>query len=170
MKRFLAMQCLCFFLFPVIISALVFSIALKTRPSPENIPAKELAASVRFIEAANVTLIPRAIGYGTVKPVRVWNAIDEVEGKVVEIHPRLKKDANVAMVTVLLKIDPTDYRLGISQAEADIRAINAQIKVLSGSQKNIQVSLKSKKAPLICSEVISNANESNSEVIVEQPF
>ncbi|MBL6942063.1 MAG: biotin/lipoyl-binding protein [Rhodospirillales bacterium] len=142
MKRFLAMRRLWFFLVPVIVGVLVFAIALKTRPSPEQRQAKELTASVRVIEVPRVTLIPRAIGYGNVKPARIWQAVAEVAGKVVEIHPQLKKGAIVAKGTVLLRIDPTDYHLGIAQAEADIRAINAQIAELNGSEKNTQASLK----------------------------
>jgi membrane fusion protein, multidrug efflux system len=142
MKRFLAMQRLWLFLVPVIVGALVFAIALKTRPSPEQQQAKEITANVRVIEVPRVTLIPRAIGYGNVKPGRVWQAVAEVAGKVVEIHPQLKKGAIIAKGSVLLKIDPTDYRLGIAQAEADIRAINAQIAELSGSEKNTRASLK----------------------------
>ncbi|MBT4934010.1 MAG: biotin/lipoyl-binding protein [Rhodospirillaceae bacterium] len=141
MKQFLTMRRLWLFLVPVIAGALVFAIALKSRTSPEQRPAKELMASVRIIEVAKVTLIPRAIGYGNVKPGRIWQAVAEVSGKIVEIHPQLKKGAIVAKGTVLLKIDPTDYRLGIAQAEADLRAINAQIEELNGSQKNTRASL-----------------------------
>ena len=141
MKQFLTMRRLWLFLVPVIAGALVFAIALKSRTSPEQRPAKELMASVRIIEVAKVTLIPRAIGYGNVKPGRIWQAVAEVSGKIVEIHPQLKKGAIVAKGTVLLKIDPSDYRLGIAQAEADLRAINAQIEELNGSQKNTRASL-----------------------------
>ena len=141
MRRFLAMRRLWLFLAPVIVGALVFAFAMKTRPLPLQLPAQERAASVRTITLAPVTLIPRAIGYGNVRPGRVWRAVAEVAGKVVEIHPQLKKGAIVGKGTVLLKIDPTDYRLGILQAEADIRAINAQIEELNGSEKNTRASL-----------------------------
>jgi len=141
MKRFLAMRRLWLFLAPVIVGALVFAFAIQTRSLPLQLPAQERPSSVRTITLTPVTLIPRAIGYGNVRPGRVWQAVAEVAGKVVEIHPQLKKGAIVGKGTVLLKIDPTDYRLGILQAEADIRAINAQIEELNGSEKNTRASL-----------------------------
>lgn len=141
MKRLLALRRLWLFLVPVIIGAIVLGLALKMRPSPERSPTKELSARVRIIEVPQVTLIPRAIGYGNVKPGRVWQAVAEVSGKIVEIHPQLKKGAIIGKGEVLLKIDPTDYRLGILQAEADIRAINARIEELAGSEKNTRASL-----------------------------
>jgi len=141
MKQFLAMRRLWLFLVPVIVGALVLAIAIKTRPSPVQLPARELTARVRVISVPEVTLIPRAVGYGTVKPGRVWQAVAGVAGKIVEIHPDLKKGAIIGKGAVLLKIDPTDYRLAITQAEANIHAINAQIEEQNGSEKNTKASL-----------------------------
>lgn len=141
MKGILVMRRLWLFLVPVIIGAVVLVMAVKMRPSPVQHDAQELTAIVRIIQVPQVTLIPRVVGYGNVKPSRVWQAIAEVAGKVVEIHPQLKKGAIIAKGSVLLKIDPTDYRLGIVQAEADIRVINAQITELNGSERNTHASL-----------------------------
>ncbi|NQU58602.1 MAG: efflux RND transporter periplasmic adaptor subunit [Rhodospirillales bacterium] len=149
MKRFLAMRRLWLFLIPVVVGALALAIAVKTRPSPQQLPPEELTARVRIISVPEVTLVPRVIGYGIVKPGRVWQAVAEVAGKVVETHPDLKKGAIIAKGTVLLKIDPTDYRLGILQAEADIRAINAQMEELNGSEKNTKASLEIEDRSLI---------------------
>jgi RND family efflux transporter MFP subunit len=141
MKRLLSLHRLWLFLVPVIIGAIVLGLALKMRPSPVQSPAKELSARVRIIEVPQVILIPRAIGYGNVMPGRTWHAVAEVAGKVVALHPQLKKGAIIGKGEVLLKIDPTDYRLGITRAEADIRAINAQIEELNGAEKNTRASL-----------------------------
>lgn len=135
------MRRLLLFLLPVTLGALVLAFAVKTRTPPVQLPAHEMTTSVRFIETPEVTLIPRAIGYGSVMPGRVWQAVSEVAGKIVEVHPQLKKGALIAKGEILLKIDPTDYHLAISQAEADLSAVGAQIDELDARQKNTQASL-----------------------------
>ena len=42
----------------------------------------------------------------------------EVSGKIVDIHPRLKKGAILPKGAVLLRIDSTDYLLTIAQSMA----------------------------------------------------
>lgn len=142
------MRRLLLFLFPVIIGALVLAFAVKTRTPPVRVEAVETATSVRIIEAPEVTLIPRAVGYGSVMPARVWQAVAEVGGKIVDIHPQLKKGAIIGKGEVLLQIDPTDYRLAISRAEADLSAINAQIAESRAREENTRASLKIEQSTL----------------------
>ncbi len=142
MSKFPMMRRAWLFLLPVVAGAIVLGFSFKMRPTPVQLPQNEKATSVRVIEVPEVKLIPRAIGYGSIKPARVWQAVAEVAGKVVEIHPQLKKGAIIAKGEILLKIDPTDYILATVQAEADIRAIGAQIEELAAREKNTLASLK----------------------------
>jgi len=142
LKKFLQLPRLWLFLIPVLAGVLMLALAVTLRPSPVQLPTKEASTSVRIIEVPQVSLVPRAVGYGIVLPGRVWQAGAEVAGKIVEIHPHLKRGAVIGKGEVLLKIDPTDYRLAILQAEADIRATNAQIKELDGREENTKASLK----------------------------
>jgi membrane fusion protein, multidrug efflux system len=142
MSKYLLMRRLWLFLLPVIVGAAVIVIAVKSKPTPVQLPPTEAATSVRIISVPEVILIPRAVGYGSIKPERVWQAVAEVAGKVIEIHPQLKKGAIISKGEVLLRIDPTDYHLAITQAEADIRAISAQIDEMDARTGNTRASLK----------------------------
>ena len=113
-------------------------IAVKTKQPPEREPLRETATKVRIIEAVETTVIPRALGFGTVQPGKTWEAVAEVGGKIVQIHPQLKKGAVLEKGTVLLKIDPVDYQLAITRIEAGVRAIDAKLSELTTSAKNTE--------------------------------
>src|SRR5919106_2384231 len=59
--------------------------------APEQGAIEEVSRAVRVIEAAPVDFVPRAIGYGTVQPGRVWEAVAQVAGKVLEKHLALER-------------------------------------------------------------------------------
>ena len=109
------------FFVPVLIGVLIVGLAINSRQMPEQIPAEEVAKNVRIITTPEVLLVPRAIGYGNVKPGRVWQAVAQVGGQIVEIHPQLKKGAIIGEGEVLLRIDPTSYRLAIAQASCSAK-------------------------------------------------
>ncbi len=130
------------FFLPVLVGMVIVALAISSRQMPQQVQAGETAKSVRVIAAPEVTLIPRAIGYGNVKPGRVWQAVAQVGGQIVEIHPQLKKGAIIGKDEVLLRIDPTSYKLAITQAEANIRAAKAQVREMDAREQNTHASLK----------------------------
>ena len=117
------------------VAALV--IAVKTKQPPESKPLAETVTRVRVIEAATTSVVPRALGFGTVQPAKTWEAVAEVSGKIVHIHPQLKKGAILEKGSLLLKIDPVDYELAIARIDAGLRATDAKLSELSTRGKNI---------------------------------
>ena len=115
--------------------------AVNARQGPERIPPEERTTSVRAVPATVADAVPRALGYGNVKPGKVWEGVAEVSGSVIFRHPELQRGAILAAGTELLRIDPTDYRLAAAQIEANIRAVEAQIAVLQARAVNTQRSL-----------------------------
>ena len=130
------------FFLPVLAGIVIVAVAIKSRQMPEQVPAGELAKSVRVIVTPEVELVPRAIGYGNVKPGKVWQAVAQVGGQIIEIHPQLKKGAIIGKGEVLLRIDPASYQLAIAQADANIRAAKAQLNELTARNQNTWDSLK----------------------------
>ncbi len=117
-------------LLPLALGALAVALALGSREGPRRVVPEERVTAVRIVTAPAVDVMPRALGYGSVKPARVWQAVAEVSGTVTFRHPELEKGAILASGTELLRIDPTDYRLAVAQIEANIRAVEAQLAVL----------------------------------------
>lgn len=127
---------------PLLIGAAAIVIAVKTKDKPVQAPLSETAVKVRVIPAPSLDVVPRALGYGTVLPGKVWQAVAEVGGKVTEIHPQLKKGAIIPAGELLLKIDPAAYHLAARQIEANIRSTEAQLAELAVKEENTGASLK----------------------------
>ncbi len=132
------------------IAAIAFLKQNKMKPVQE--PIKEQAKLVRVIEAPSITITPRAIGHGTAKPARSWEAVSQVKGKILEKHPKLLKGGFLQADTVILRIDPTDYELAVARTEADIQATRAQQQELNAKAANTRASLKIEQAALVLNE------------------
>lgn len=126
---------------PLLIGVAILVLLVRGQKTPEQAPPGERARAVRVIAAPTANAVPRATGFGNVSPVRTWQGMAEVSGKVVEVHPRLHAGVILPAGTVLLRIDPTDYRLVIARAEAEIQATAAQLQELDLQQANLQASL-----------------------------
>ena len=93
----------------VIIIPLIAGIAglvmLKQNQMPPIQEAKkEQAKLVRVIAAPQISIAPRAIGHGAVRPARTWEAVAQVKGQILEKHPRLQKGAILEQGTLLLGV------------------------------------------------------------------
>ena len=126
---------------PVVIGVTVLLVLVKSRSGPEQAPVVEESRAVRIIEVPSVTVVPRALAYGTVKPAKVWEAVAEVSGEVIEMHPQLKKGIILLKDSVLMRIDPTEYELVVAQTEADIQATQAELVEKQVKEANTRASL-----------------------------
>jgi multidrug efflux system membrane fusion protein len=126
---------------PILIGVAFVAYNVRNRAEPERSGAGEAARKVRIITVPKTDVVPRALGFGTVTPGTVWEAVAEVQGKVIEIHKQLKSGAILPKGTILLRIDPTDYALALRSVEADIAVIKAQLAELAGRRGNTRASL-----------------------------
>jgi len=126
---------------PILIGVLITVILVKTSKQPAQSPVSETSRSVRVIDAPVVDLVPSAIGYGSVAPNVVLDAVAEVDGKIIEMLPNLKKGSIIQAGSVLLKIDPTAYELAIVEIETSIESTRAQINETYVEDRNTRTSL-----------------------------
>jgi RND family efflux transporter MFP subunit len=117
--------------------AFVLTVYLVThRPGPTRKPEGESIRTLRVIGAPSVDLVPRAVGYGVAQPGRVWEAVAEVKGTVLSIHPRLRSGELIGAQSVLIQIDPTEYQLAVARLEASVEETRAKIKELAEDEEN----------------------------------
>ena len=64
----------CLFLVPVAVGAAAVGYAVMNREEPQRLPPEERTTPVRVVTAPAVEVVPRALGYGSVMPGRVWEA------------------------------------------------------------------------------------------------
>lgn len=129
------------FFAPLAAGIAVFILLTHQSAPPEQLDVDTPARVVRYIEAPRVTVIPRALGYGRARPVRVWEAVAEVSGRIIEIHPRLLKGSLIGRDELLVRIDPTEYELAVSQVQADILSTRAQLAEMAVKEANTRASL-----------------------------
>lgn len=100
-----------------IIGAVIF---IKYKKQPEKVEQPVLAPLVKVLQI-NSQDIPITIqGYGASQPKVQLDIIPEVAGKVVYIHPELKVGGFISADEKILQIDPRDYELALSQAQASV--------------------------------------------------
>ncbi len=126
---------------PILAGVAVLVLLKQNQGEPLQATAQEQSRLVRVMTVFEATVIPQAIGHGTVRPAKVWEAVAQVKGKILQKHPELKKGAILEADSLLLQIDPTDYQLAIAQTEADIAATKAQFDELSAREANTRKSL-----------------------------
>lgn len=129
------------FLLPLAIAVGIAALLNRGAGPPAHRGAEPAPRVVRVIEIPAADVVPRATGYGRVRPERVWEAVAEVSGRIIETHPRLRKGALVPADTLLLRIDPTEYQLRLAQVEADILSAKAQLAEMAAKETNIRASL-----------------------------
>ena len=76
--------------------------------------------------------------FGTVEPARAVALAPEVEGRVVEIHPRLEPGALLRKGELLVRVDPSDYALAVRRARAALAQAQADLEVERGRGKVAQ--------------------------------
>ncbi|MCB1773826.1 MAG: efflux RND transporter periplasmic adaptor subunit [Gammaproteobacteria bacterium] len=111
---------------PIAVGVAVVMFMAGGRQPPTKVVADPPSQQVRVIEVPSVELIPYANGYGTVQPEKVWAAVAEVPGRVVETYARLRDGETVGAGTQLFRIDPTDIELQLAQAEAELAELEVQ--------------------------------------------
>ncbi len=111
---------------PVIAGVLVLIWMAAGKQPPVQAEQGEPTRTVRVAEATLADFVPTAEGYGPVRPARVWTAVAQVSGRVVEIHPKLRDGEILTEGTLLLRIDPTDYELALEQARAKLAELELQ--------------------------------------------
>jgi len=93
---------------------------LSTRPQVETTEQPQLVPVVRTMTAEEENIRLTVFSQGTVGPRTVTALVPEIAGRVVYVSPSLVNGGFFEEGEVLLRIDPYDYRLAISQAESAV--------------------------------------------------
>lgn len=117
--RFLALP-------PILVAAAVAAWLINNAPSPAQQVDAPDGLPVRVASVVAQDIWPAARGWGSVRAADTWAAVAEVRGQVIWRHPDLETGKLIPAGTEVLKIDPADYQLAMSQSEADLQALQAE--------------------------------------------
>ncbi|MFT5697819.1 MAG: multidrug efflux system membrane fusion protein [Desulforhopalus sp.] len=140
------------FFIPVVLGLIFVVTMVKNKPEPSRPEAKERSRAVSAITVEPMTVIPRVIGYGYVEPTDSWSAIPEVSGKVVEVHPELKRGAFFSKGDLLLRLDPVSYGLAQTRGVASVMSVEAQLIELNQQKENTRRLIAIEKEALVLTE------------------
>lgn len=107
---------------PLLIGAAAIFLSPLIKSKPQETETSERVAKVRAITVSTLDVVPRAIGYGTVKPSRTWEAVAEVAGQVEWVSDDLKNGRTVQAGSEMLRIEDANYRLSLAQIKAQLDA------------------------------------------------
>ncbi|PNY35256.1 hypothetical protein C2E31_19120 [Rhodopirellula baltica] len=116
-----------------VVGVVVFAQFRKELPRSE--PAEQ-SKSLPVIRVRRQAVVPVVSGYGTATAARRWNAVSEVQGRIVEIHPQLESGNTVAANELLIRIDDTDTQLLLVQRQADLASARAQLQELQAEYES----------------------------------
>ena len=139
--------------FPLVaIGATILYIQVSSKKGPQQTAVREKVYSARYIETKSQRMIPKAVGYGSVQPGRIFEAVAQVSGEIIEKHVDLKKGNLLKKGEVLIRIDPIDYKLAIAQGQSNMQSLHAQKMELETSRENVKTSIKIEKESLKIAE------------------
>lgn len=113
---------------PIIIAIAVLLVLPKLKHPPQKVEQLERAVKVMAIKVPRLMFAPKAIGYGTTRPAKTWEAVAEVSGQVIWVSEDFETGRIIPAATQLLKIDDTTYKLAITQIQAQLNILQIKIK------------------------------------------
>ncbi len=99
---------------------------VRGKQKPVRSEVGEPTRAVRIITVPKVDLIPQAAGYGSVQPAKLWTAVAQVSGRIIELHPRLRNGEIIEKDKVLFRIDPVDYTLALAKSKAELAELEVR--------------------------------------------
>lgn len=129
------------FVVPIALGAALLLWAVANRGQAEKLPQQELSRRLRVIEVQPTTVIPRAIGFGESVVSSSFQAIAEVKGKIVELHPELKSGSFIREGALLVAIDTSDIEISIQKLQAEIARSEASVQELHATRENLESGL-----------------------------
>ena len=111
---------------PVLVGILFMVFMTSGKQPPLKSERGEPVRAVRTLSISSLDVLPTVEGYGTVQPARVWTAVAQVSGRIIEMHSQLRNGEIIAVDTLLYRIDPVDYQLKLAQAQAELAELDVQ--------------------------------------------
>lgn len=133
-----------FITLPVIILLAIVIVILIVKLKPP-IKHQELGYPQKSVEVIHMNKIPfraRVTAFGNVEPAILMKSKSEVSGKIAYIHPDLKQGASLKKGTVVLRIEPTTFKISLNQSEAGLAGSLSSLVQLETEEKSTQLALK----------------------------
>ena len=126
------------FVLPLIVLLAVALVLFRVKSKPP-VAHEDLGYPIKTVDVMTVRPIPyrsHATGYGNVEPRITVRAKSEVSGKIVYIHPQLRKGASLPKDTVVLRIEPTTFEFSLEQSKAGLSGSESSLRQLETEEES----------------------------------
>lgn len=125
----------------LVVGAGLLVLFVANRQSPIQDQTAAILPTLTTIDVQAVVFRLEARGNGVARPAETWQAITNVAGKVIQIHPDLDSGKLLPADTLLLALDPSRYQLAIVAAQAELASLAAEQALLDTEEENIRLLL-----------------------------
>jgi RND family efflux transporter MFP subunit len=122
----------------VLVGILIFGALKAGKPQIEKASKAPSPPAVKIVEVETGSRNVMITSEGTVRASQEISLVPEVAGKVLSVSPSLASGGRFRKGETLLSIDPVDYRLALTLAEAKVRDAES---ILQLTQEEAQVAL-----------------------------
>lgn len=132
-----------FILLPIIIIAAIAFVVfqVKSKAPVEHEQAGYPVKAVEVITAQEIPFRARAMAFGHVEPSVILKAKSEVSGKVIYVHPGLKKGGSLPKDEVVLRIEPTTFEITLDQSKAGLAGSQSSLAQLEAEEASTRKAL-----------------------------
>ncbi|MFV2089515.1 MAG: efflux RND transporter periplasmic adaptor subunit [Pseudomonadales bacterium] len=117
---------------PVFLGILILGISVGFAPGASREKPVDRALPVRVMVVTAIPVQPRLTGFGEIRPRQTWQGVAQVAGKVAWRHPDLRTGTTFPAGTRLIELEPLDYEVAESRADAQLlSALAAQAELNS---------------------------------------
>ncbi len=121
-------------------SALLAVTLVKNRSTPEHAGTEMPSKQVKVITAKKMPFRAKVTAYGNVEPAILLKGMAEVSGKIRYLHPDLKQGSSIPEDTVVVRIDPDDYKVALKEKQADLATNRSSLIQLQAEEKSTKQS------------------------------
>ncbi|MBN2455184.1 MAG: efflux RND transporter periplasmic adaptor subunit [Sedimentisphaerales bacterium] len=118
----------------IIVGGLYVAYLLKTSPKSKRQPPLRQARLVEVISIEHSDVPIKIDAMGTVIAAQEVDLKSQVQGKIMELSPELIRGGIFEKNQMLMKIEPDDYALLVTQRESDVAAAETNLKLEYGNQ------------------------------------
>ncbi len=132
-----------FVFLPLIVIGAIFFVVnqIKNKVPVEHQKVAYPVKAVEVITAQDIPFRARVIAFGNVEPAITVKAKSEVSGKIVYLHPDLKQGSSIPKDTVVMRIEPIQFELSLSQSQAGLEGSRSSLAQLETEESNTRLAL-----------------------------
>ena len=113
-------------------AVLFFLVAMREKPG--KVAVKEIRPLVEVVRLYAEDQTVTVTAHGTTKAARELLVRPQVSGTITSLHPQLEEGARLAEGSLLVQIDPRDYKIALDAERASLQRAQLELTLEKGSQ------------------------------------